>query len=184
MIGSPAVASASVTGSGSPKLSGQVWSVSGATPAYQSENVPTPSESPDGSTWGVAVNTSDFRDGNTFDFSWGEKPGVNTITFAATVTVFGNTENVEAEKKVYVGRPSINTRVQATGISYMWQGLHTGIGYRGVTWSFQSSTGGVFAVVQVINSGSNYSYISGGTTYSILGGATFPLLDDDGGSYP
>ena len=183
VIGSPASFSVSVTGSGSPALSLERWSVSGATPVYSGEMVPGPSSYPTG-TWFLSdVNTANFNDNNICGWSWGETPGVNTVTVSATVTVFGNTERVEAEKKVYISRPSINARVQASAKSYVWPGyLKTGIGYRGIAWQFSSSSGGQFAVVQVVESGSNYSYVSGGSTYSLLSGATFPLLDNGGAS--
>jgi hypothetical protein len=107
------------------------------------------------------------------------------VTLTATVTVNGKSENVEAEKQVYIGRPSISSGVNPSGKTWMTKNGHT-MGYRGINWSFSSSTGGQFAVVQVINSGSNYSYVcvGGSPTYSVLGGATFPLLGNGGASTP
>jgi hypothetical protein len=187
VVGAGVIVGASVTqtvGYGSPSLSNQVWSVSGATPAYAYQVVPSPYATPDGSAWGVSLNAASFDGNKNFSFDWGEIPGANTVTLTATVTVNGQSENVEAKEKVYVSRPSIASSVKPQPKTWMTKNGQS-MGYRGITWSFKSSTGGQFAVVQVINSGSNYSYVSaGGTTYSVLGGAEFPLLDNGGASTP
>jgi hypothetical protein len=195
----------SITGS-SPVLSAEAWSVTGATPAYAagSQIVPVPTGTPPGTAFvNTALDTSSFDGKSTLALAWGELPGVNDVHLDATVTVNGKPTTIkQLTVAVAVNQPQLNFKIQYQTSADLYTGksayaIEYGSNYpgqlaaTGINWNFSTpGTVGTLAVVQVLQSGTNYSYNTnwlGGTIYSNMGsgtGATFPLLDNGGGSSP
>jgi hypothetical protein len=147
----------------------------------------------------TSLNTASFDGKSNFGFDWGETPGVNTVTLSGDVTLNGkNVAFKPLKMPLDVVRPELNYTIKAkTATSLYKQGSTYTIQYglmggnmdtnSGIYWKLSAPADGGLAVVQVLNSPSNYIYETswlGGTMYSTLGtntGATFPLLDGDPG---
>lgn len=185
-------ASAAAISGTTPTLTNEQWSISGPTPVYSSQTVPNPSATPP--PWGfvnTSLNTAAFNGQSSIDFAWGEHWGVNYVTLNADVTLGNKTVPIKpVTERVDVGRPKIDYTLRAqsgvtayNGAFYWLQyGKKGAISDTGISWTFSTPAGGSLAVVQVINSGSDYTCSSGGDTYSTMVNASFPLLDGASGA--
>jgi hypothetical protein len=190
----------SITG-GSPTLSAEVWELTGPTPAYASgaQAPPNPSGTPPATAFvNTDLDTASFDGKQTMNLAWGEQPGVNDLFLTGTVTVDGKKGSIKPlNLAIAVHRPQLNYKIQYQTSTSLFTGKSSyAIEYgsdfpgklaaTGINWNFSTAPGivGSLAVVQVLQSGTNYSYHTnwlGGTIYSTMGsgtGAKFPLLDN------